>query len=147
MGIRSRLKGTLKSLLGRDAAPAAPARPAPTPPVPPQDQDNAASLANIECDAQELYERLEAGESIVIVDVRTDGEVAGGMLPSAHHIPLQQLEARWRELEDADEIVCYCAVGARSLRAAELLRTKGLINATSLEGGLPAWKAAGGKLA
>lgn len=145
MGFRSSIKSAVKRALGMEHQD----KPAPTqrtPPVPPQDQDNAADLANIECDAQELKERLEAGEEIVIVDVRTDGEVAGGMIPGAMHIPLQQMEARWKEVEDANEIVCYCAFGARSLRAAELLRTKGCINATSLAGGLPSWSSVGGQM-
>ena len=62
------------------------------------------------------------------------------------HIPLPELEARWTELEGADEIVCYCASGMRSVSAAKLLRQKGLINATSLEGGVGAWTDAGGSL-
>jgi rhodanese-related sulfurtransferase len=146
MGFRSSIKSAVKRAMGMEHQ----AKPAPTqrtPPVPPQDQDNAADLANIECDAQELKERLEAGEEIVIVDVRTDGEVAGGMIPGSLHIPLQQMEARWKEVEDANEIVCYCAAGMRSLRAAELLRTKGCINATSLAGGLPSWTGIGGEIA
>lgn len=104
----------------------------------------AETLQSLECGAQELKERLDCGEHVVIVDVRTDGELRQGMLPGALHIPLQDLSARWEELKDADEIVLYCAAGMRSLQAAEFLRGKGLINATSLEGGVGAWRAAGG---
>lgn len=82
----------------------------------------------------------------MVLDVRTPGEVAGGVLPSARHIPLDELEDRWEELTGADEIVCYCAAGMRSLRAARLLRSKGLINATSLEGGIQAWMGIGGSV-
>ena len=70
-----------------------------------------------------------------------------GAIPHALHIPLDQLEARWETVKDANEIVCYCAAGMRSLKAAELLRSKGLFNATSLEGGLGAWTGIGGDLA
>jgi rhodanese-related sulfurtransferase len=146
MGFRSRIKGGLKKLMGREDGAASPSpRPAP-PPAPSVQPPDAVSLANIECGAQELKERLDTGETVVIVDVRTDGEVAGGVIPGAIHIPLQALDARWKELEKADEIVCYCAAGMRSLRAAELLRSKGLINATSLEGGVGAWTAISGEL-
>lgn len=147
MGIRDSIKGVIKGMLGMDppkaSAPAAPSRPAPSAATEP---DNAVSMANIECGAQELKERLDCGESIVIVDVRTDGEVAGGVVPGAVHIELRTLPERWEELKDADEIVCYCAAGMRSLQAATLLREKGLINATSLEGGIGAWTDAGGAL-
>ena len=50
---------------------------------------------------------------------------------------------RWEELKDANEVVCYCAGGARSYNAAMLLRQNGIFNATSMEGGITAWKAIG----
>ena len=147
MGIRNTLKGIVKRALGMDDGgpkrPPAPPREVPKPDSPDEDYS---AMANIECGAQELKERLDTGEQIVIVDVRTPAEVAGGVVPGAVHIELNQLEARWKELEDANEIVCYCAAGARSFRAATLLREKGLINATSLEGGIGAWTDAGGDL-
>ena len=121
------------------AAPAPVARTAEAEPV-----AEAESLATIECGAQELVERIGCGEFVVMVDVREPSEVASGVIPGARLIPLPELERRWRELEDADEIVCYCAVGARSLRAARFLREQGLFNATSLEGGFAAWRSAGG---
>jgi rhodanese-related sulfurtransferase len=104
------------------------------------------ALANIECDPQELKERLGAGEDIVLLDVRTDAEVSGGQIPKALHIPLDQLPERWEVVKDANEVVCYCAGGMRSLKAAELLRGHGVFNATSLEGGLGAWTGIGGEL-
>ncbi len=109
-------------------------------------EDLKESLSRLDCEAQELMERLEAGEAITIVDVRGAAELDGGVLPGAVHIPLDELEVRWRELEDADEVVCYSAAGSRSLRAARLLRARGLINATSLDGGLPSWRRAGGMM-
>ncbi|HJN74561.1 MAG TPA: rhodanese-like domain-containing protein [Myxococcota bacterium] len=146
MGIRSTLKSIARRALGLDdSGPKRPPRPPREPRREASDEDYS-NLANIECGAQELRERLEVGEHIVIVDVRTSAEVASGVLPGALHIELSQLRTRWEELKDADEIVCYCATGARSLEAATLLRQKGLINATSLEGGLGAWASAGGEL-
>ena len=104
-------------------------------------------VANIECGGQELYERITAGEEICVVDVRTDGEVAGGIIPGAKHIALHELDGRWQELQGEDEVVLYCAAGMRSFNGALLLRQKGILNATSLAGGLPAWTGAGGELA
>jgi len=100
----------------------------------------------MECGAQELRERLEAGETMTLLDVREPFETASGILEGALQIPLRELSARWEELKSADEIVCYCAAGARSYNAAMLLRKNGLINATSLEGGVTAWRAIGGDL-
>ncbi|MSQ00460.1 MAG: rhodanese-like domain-containing protein [Myxococcales bacterium] len=108
---------------------------------------DADALANLEAGAQEIKERVEAGEPVVLLDVREPHETRHGIIAGARTIPLGQLEARWREVEKCNEIVCYCAHGMRSVTAARLLRAKGLFNATSLEGGVAAWQALGGKLA
>lgn len=149
MGLVSSLaKKVVGKVLGKQspaaAAPRATATPAARSSAPDEPVAEAEGLARIECGAQELKERLDAGEFVVTVDVREPAELLGGMLPDARHIPLGQLESRWEELKDANEIVCYCAAGGRSLRAAQLLRSKGLFNATSLEGGFGAWRAIGG---
>jgi rhodanese-related sulfurtransferase len=104
----------------------------------------AETLARTEAGAQEVKERLDAGERVTIVDVRTPAETEQGIIPGAKLIPLDELEDRWIELQACDEVVCYCASGGRSLRAARLLHSRGLFNATSLVGGIAAWKAAGG---
>ena len=112
-----------------------------SPPPPPEPKSvDGEILANIECDSQELLERIEAGESVVIVDVRERFELEQhGQLENAIHIPLRELPTRWEELKEANEIVCYCASGGRSYNAAMLLREKGLFNATSLDGGIKDW--------
>ena len=113
-------------------------------PTPPKDESQN-NLSNIECTAQELRERLEAGEEVIIIDVREDQELrASGIIPNAQHFPLRQLPSRWEELKHANEVVCYCAGGARSYNAAMLLRERGIFNATSMEGGFATWRAIGG---
>ena len=103
-------------------------------------------LSNIECGAQELRGRLEAGEPVVIVDVRERYELVNhGMIESSIHMPLRELPVRWEELKSANEIVCYCAAGARSYNAAMFLREKGVFNATSMDGGIADWRAIGAK--
>jgi rhodanese-related sulfurtransferase len=102
-------------------------------------------FAQMECGAQELKERLEAGEGVMVVDVRESREIKNGMLPSAVHIPMRELPARWKEVAEANEIVCYCVSGTRSYDMTMFLRSKGLFNATSLAGGISAWRAIGGE--
>jgi adenylyltransferase/sulfurtransferase len=94
----------------------------------------------------ELAERIGAGEKVTIVDVRQPEETAGGVLVGARLIPLGELSTRWKELEDCDEVVCYCASGMRSQTAARQLRDWGVLNATSLEGGISAWMQYGGEV-
>ena len=116
-------------------------------PAPAPRPEPSVDLSNIECGAQELKERLDAGETVTVLDVREPHETAGGIIPGAVVIPLGQLERRWVEVKDADEVVVYCALGARSLQAAGFLRTQGVFNATSGDGGIYAWTESGGETA
>ena len=113
-------------------------------PEPQPEPESAPDLSNIECGAQELKERLDAGESVIVLDVREPHETAGGIIPGAVVIPLGQLERRWEEVKEANEVVVYCALGARSLQAAGFLRAQGVFNATSMDGGIFAWTEIGG---
>jgi rhodanese-related sulfurtransferase len=136
------LRRIIKKLVGRSSKP--PSKSRPTPPERPVKDE---SMANIECGPQELRERLEAGEPVIIIDVREDYEIkAHGKIPTSAHYPLRELPVRWEELKDANEVVCYCAGGARSYNAAMLLRRNGIFNATSMEGGITAWKAIGAEV-
>ena len=149
--LRSFAKKVVGKLSGGSATASTPAAasvrpPAARRPVEEPVVEDASTLATIECGAQELKERLGAGEPVVVLDVRGPSETAGGVIPGARLIPLGQLQSRWEELKDVNEIVCYCAAGARSLRAATFLREKGLFNATSMEGGISAWMECGGEV-
>jgi rhodanese-related sulfurtransferase len=143
--IRKLAKRLLKRLGGENDQAASPPRPVqerPQAPSPVPQTD----LSNIECGAQELRERVEAGEEVVIVDVREQHELdATGVIEGALHIPLREISVRWEELKEANEIVCYCAMGGRSYNAAMLLRKNGLFNATSMDGGMTQWRAIGAK--
>ena len=107
---------------------------------------DSASLSGLECGVAELAERLEAGEYVTVVDVRQPEETANGTLSGALTIPLGEIDARWEELKECNEVVCYCATGKRSQSAARKLRELGIMNATSLEGGVAAWTDYGGEL-
>jgi rhodanese-related sulfurtransferase len=76
----------------------------------------------------------------MLLDVRTDDEWSGGRIAGSVHIPMDQLVARLAEVDD--QVVCICAVGARSARVADYLNSQGR-EAVNLDGGLYAWAAAG----
>lgn len=96
--------------------------------------------------AAELKARLEAGERLLLLDVREDSEWDAGRIPGAVHLSRGVLESRIEKAapDPAGRVVLYCASGARSALAAESLRRMGYANAFSLDGGLRAWKEAGG---
>jgi rhodanese-related sulfurtransferase len=46
----------------------------------------------------ELKARLDKGETVLVIDVRSDEEVRSGTIPGAIHIPMEQLEARMKDV-------------------------------------------------
>jgi len=75
-------------------------------------------------------------EGWMLLDVRTDVEWAQARIPGAVHIAMDQLTSRLAEV--ADQVVCVCAVGARSARVAQFLNAQGY-EAVNLDGGIYAW--------
>jgi len=45
-----------------------------------------------------LQQMLDRGEKVLVIDVRTDEEVKTGSIPGAIHIPMDQLEARMKDV-------------------------------------------------
>jgi len=84
--------------------------------------------------------------TVHVLDVREDDEWARGHIAGAQHIPLGDLPARFAELPDDKQVVCVCAVGGRSGRAAHFLNAAGK-DAVNLDGGMFQWEAAGRPIA
>lgn len=94
-------------------------------------------------DSEELLRRVHAGDA-VILDVRPGAEYAGGHLPGAVHIPLEELADRLAELPRDREIIAYCRGEYCVLAhdAARLLDRHGLTARRAAEGILE-WRLAG----
>jgi predicted sulfurtransferase len=45
-----------------------------------------------------LQQMLDRGEKVLVIDVRTDEEVKTGSIPGAIHVPVEQLEARMKDV-------------------------------------------------
>jgi rhodanese-related sulfurtransferase len=58
-----------------------------------------------ETKADELKARLDKGEKVLVIDVRSDEEVKSGSIPGAIHIPMDQLEARMKDIPKDVELV------------------------------------------
>ncbi len=91
----------------------------------------------------ELLRRVQAGDA-VILDVRPGPEYAGGHLPGAIHIPLEELAERLAELPANREIVAYCRGQYCVLAhdAVRLLSARGLRARRATDGVLE-WRLAG----
>ncbi|MGW2210641.1 rhodanese-like domain-containing protein [Streptomyces sp. NPDC001781] len=85
---------------------------------------------------------------LTIIDVRTPGEYAGGHLPGALNIPLDQVQHALPAISEAAnraDVLVVCASGARSENACRILAENGITTAT-LAGGTGAWAAEGNEL-
>ena len=99
----------------------------------------------LEIDAPGARELLESDEGALLVDVRGEDEWANGYIPGAVLVPLRDLADRIEEVapDRSQSVVLYCAVGARSLRAAEAMRELGYERPVSLAGGIVDWMTRG----
>jgi len=73
-----------------------------------------------------------------VVDVREADEVAGGRVPGAVHIPMNDIPARAAELPQDQPVFVICAVGGRSRQVVDHLRAQG-IPAFNVAGGTNGW--------
>jgi rhodanese-related sulfurtransferase/rubrerythrin len=75
-----------------------------------------------------------------LLDVRQPGEYEGEHIPGAKLVPLPALKDGIRQLDSQKPVVVYCAVGGRSLAAAQLLSGFGFREVYNLQGGIKAWQ-------
>lgn len=93
---------------------------------------------------QELRQRIDAGEQLLVVDVRPTSEYEAGHIAGATSIPLEELADRLDDLDDNLEIVAYCRGPYCVLapQAIEQLHRAGR-RARRLDVGFPEWRLAG----
>jgi adenylyltransferase/sulfurtransferase len=87
---------------------------------------------------KELKRRIDAGESVYLLDVREPWEYKiaqiGGKL-----IPLNEVPQRLSEIDREREVIVHCHAGVRSQRIAEFLKQSGYPRVANLAGGIQAW--------
>ena len=100
-----------------------------------------------EVTAHELRQRLDAKDSLVLLDVRESSELASelGHLGEIRHIPVGAIVQRLLELKPyaEQEIIVICKMGGRSRSAAKILLSEGFPHVKVLTGGMLAWNNAG----
>jgi molybdopterin/thiamine biosynthesis adenylyltransferase/rhodanese-related sulfurtransferase len=98
-----------------------------------------------EVSVEEVAARRSHGDELILLDVREKDEVRAGYIEGAVSIPRGFLEFQAAgQLPQTDvDVVVYCASGARSLLAAQVLHTMGYARVASMAGGLTRWKEAG----
>lgn len=87
----------------------------------------------------EFVRRRDAGEDLVLLDVREPAEVAAACVPGTLHIPMAQVPQRLTELDPKREIVVLCRSGGRSFQVAMYLHQQGFERVANLHGGILQW--------
>ena len=85
---------------------------------------------------------VDGKQAHTLVDVRTPGEFAGGYIPGAVNIALQELNQRLNKIPKEKPVVVYCRSGNRSASAAQALLQAGYSEVYDL-GGIIEWSRQG----
>src|SRR6185436_2985473 len=93
----------------------------------------------------DVKKRLDAGEPVVVVDVRDPDEHRDGHIEGATNISCGFLEFRigTAAADPKTPIVLYCQSGPRSMLAAKALHELGYENVVNLQGGFQKWAQSG----
>ena len=98
-------------------------------------------MSELEVTPAELKKRLDAGERLLLVDVREQWEWDVCRIEGAKLIPMRTIPANLQALDVEEPVICYCHHGMRSLDVAAWLRKQGVESAQSLAGGIERWSA------
>ena len=105
---------------------------------PPSEEEKALKNGIPQMSVQELKQRLDAGDDLLVLDVREPYEYQianiGGTL-----VPMNEVPRRLEEIRRDREIVVQCRSGSRSQRVAEFLKQNGYEKVANLAGGILAW--------
>jgi len=98
-----------------------------------------------ELSIEQVKQKLEAGETLRLIDVREGEEYARGHVPGAESLCKGILERDIEKLVPDPEtpVVLYCGGGFRSALAAENLQRMGYKKVWSMWGGWRGWTEAG----
>jgi rhodanese-related sulfurtransferase len=95
-----------------------------------------------ETTVDEVKQKLDDGDKVLLVDVREESEFAKDHLPGAIHLGKGVIE---RDIEKRvpdvkTPMILYCGGGFRSAMAADNLQKMGYTNVLSMDGGVREWR-------
>ena len=94
-----------------------------------------------ETNVPDVKRRVDAGEKLLLIDVREDNEWAKGHLPNAVHLGrgIIERDIEQRIPDPGAKLILYCGGGFRSALVAENLQKMGYTNVYSMAGGYKEW--------
>jgi len=94
-------------------------------------------MVGISC--MDVRRKLDKGEDVVLLDVRTHGEFDETRIEGSVHIPLRALRGRLGELPRDKEILTFSHVSLSGYEAAIILKASGFKDVKVMEGGMIMW--------
>ena len=96
---------------------------------------------------ERLHQRMQTGQPVTLLDVRTAAEYGSGHVPGALSVPLDELNSAdiadltaIPDIGTGQPLYVTCQSGLRAQEAAEKLHRAGLDNLVLLQGGTEAWE-------
>jgi rhodanese-related sulfurtransferase len=97
-------------------------------------------IMDYEITPEEVKNKLDAGESFTLLDVREPWEFETARIDTTKLMPMGDVPSRAnQELDPEDHIVVLCHHGVRSMNVTAWLRQQGFEKAQSMRGGIDAW--------
>lgn len=88
----------------------------------------------------EAKKKLDSGEPVILLDVRSPEEYAQVHIPGSVSLPLDRLADGISKVASKDsELLIYCQSGMRAATASRLLSSLGYTNINNI-GGIQTWK-------
>ncbi len=90
----------------------------------------------------EWAEKTAQDDHKVILDVRTDEEVAEGIIPGAIQLDIfqpQEFMNGIQAMDNSKNYYVYCRAGSRSAQACQIMEQSGFTNMYNLAGGYSNW--------
>lgn len=109
-----------------------------------------AESSTVQTEVKPIYQDLSpaefadriGGENTVLLDVRTPGETAGGIIDGAIEMDYRapDFAEQVKSLDPNKTYLVYCASGGRSGKTCGMLNEAGFDKVYNLKGGYSAWK-------
>ncbi len=102
--------------------------------------DQIAPVKNI--NSTEAKQLLTNDKNAIIVDVRSNEEVAQGKVDNSIHIPITDPDfvAKMNALDKTKTVIVYCKAGGRSAKACKMVEGKGFKSLYNVTDGFDGWK-------
>lgn len=100
-----------------------------------------AAMQNIT--ANDMQKMTKQTPDTYLLDVRTLGEYTQKRIKGAHLIPIDQVQARIKEIPKDRPIIVYCETGVRSAMVGRYLDSLGYRSVSNLSQGIMGWQVRG----